>query len=138
MSRIDELEPEYLHFIKRKENIYGTPIVYTKPHEFDKLKAYVEAIDNSWKYELTTIANFIFLIPCFLLMPCLLMEDRPRPDYDAIARRIQSYRYILFPTMVVKLEKSTYGEVMENNILPFEQFYDIDMVWVDDVDKNER
>ena len=59
MSRIEELEPEYLQFIKRKEHIYGTPIVFTKPHEFDKLKAYVEAIDNSWKYELNTIANFI-------------------------------------------------------------------------------
>ena len=40
MASIDELEPEYLSFIEKKN--YGTPKVFAKPHEYEDLKAYCE------------------------------------------------------------------------------------------------
>ena len=104
MSRIEELEPEYLDFIKRKEQTYGTPIVFTKPHEFDKLKAYIKAVKNS-------------------------------PHTDLRARIVQSYRYILFPTMVVKLKKYN-TEVFESETLRFEEFGQLDMILAKDVNQN--
>ena len=67
------------------------------------------------------------------------MENNPKPDYDAIARRFQSYRYILFPTMIVKLTKTLYGEVIQVGFVNFEEFDNLGMALVDDVDdKNER
>ena len=137
MSRIEELEPEYLDFIKRKEQTYGTPIVFTKPHSFDKLKAYIEAINDSWRYEAINIFSFVVCLPCVFLPYCIWINNKPDLS-NAQARSVQSYRYILFPTMVVKLEKLPSGEVMDSVTLSFEQFDEVETVWVDDVNQNER
>ena len=66
---------------------------------------------------------------------CLKGNDS---DPDASAKAVQKIRYILFPTMIVKLMKSSDGEIKEIASLNFLDYEHLDREVAENVDDISR
>ena len=69
------------------------------------------------------------------LYSCLKGSDS---DPDANAKSVQKIRYVLFPTMIVKLMKSSDGEVEEIASLNFLDYEHLDQEVAENVDDISR
>ena len=71
----------------------------------------------------------------FSLYSCLKGNDS---DPEASAKAVQRIRYVLFPTMIVKLVKSNDGEVNERASLNFLDYEHLDREVAENVDDISR
>ena len=138
MTNINQLEPEYINFIRNQK--YGTPKSFTKAHSYEELEAYYAGH-----------AKFLaWCVPCGCPCPCniicwsalfpvalysCLTSDS---DPGASARAVEKLRYVLFPTMIVKLTKKADGEVREVSTLNFLDFEHLDTEIVGNIDDISR
>ena len=138
MSQITQLEPEYLGFIREQK--YGTPKVFTKPHEYEELKANFAGHGKFLKW----CAPWGCACPCNLicwtvLFPLAIVSCiRENSDPEKDAKDVQNLRYVLFPTMLVKLGKGADGVVKEKSILNFLDEDNVNQEVVENVDDISR
>ena len=138
MSQISQLEPEYLGFIREQK--YGTPKVFTKPHEYEELKAYFAGHGKFLKW----CAPWGCACPCNLIcwtilfplaiVSCIREDSDPEKD----AKDVHNLRYVLFPTMLVKLSKGADGVVKEKSIMNFLDENNLTQEVVENIDDISR
>ena len=102
-----EIEPEYLDFIKKQK--YGTPIAFAKTSLKQEWEAYFAGHEKFQAYCVfggeacpTNICCWTCLFPC-AIHSCLTKSKATKASEDAEYRL--HTRYVLFPTMIVALNK---------------------------------
>jgi hypothetical protein len=115
---ISNLESEYVEFIQSQD--WGTPIIFAKPGQTD-----LEQDIESYYYKHSEF--LAWCVPCGCACPCNIIcwtALFPVAIFSAVSKRsgskenavaqaqaVRRIRYVLFPTLIVKLSKDTSGKV---------------------------
>ena len=139
---IKDLESEYTEFIGNQQ--YGTPIAFSKPgqtREEQDIESYFyqHGQFKAWCVPCGCPPPICFCCwTCFFpLAICSCFADSvAEEDAASSARATRNVRYLLFPTMIVKLSKYTNNEVFEGSTVKFSDYPEVTYEVVENIDDN--